>query len=515
MLSFLQSDLDIVGFDLGMKKSMISRGMVAIHFLLMVAVFLACWLQFYRLPAKQGAYFVHNRTILVSYTLLLFTMSRIYGCYKVGLTRLGDLVYSQIIGNLVSWGITYVLACVMAQQLLNPLMGVAAFFLQCLITSAWMILMNRVYFRLHPAKKTVLIYRSDLDLNKLREVRFFEQKWNVVKRIQCADARNTHDIPDAQPDTADRSLYADELVPNDIHAVIRSIAEYDTVFVSGVNATLRNGIVKYCVEAHKDCFFVPHTGDVIIAGAAHIQSFSVPIFRARRASPTPEFLLVKRTFDVIISLIAVIVLSPLMAVTAIAIKAYDHGPALYKQVRLTKDGKEFKILKFRSMRVDAERDSVARLSTGENDDRITPIGRVIRAIRFDELPQLFNILSGDMSIVGPRPERPEIAKDYEKELPAFGLRLQVKAGLTGYAQVYGKYNTEPADKLKMDLMYINNIGIFEDLRLMLATIRILFMKESTEGVEAGQTTAMGQKEQEIAQKAVNYEEIEQETTHVG
>ena len=142
------------------------------------------------------------------------------------------------------------------------------------------------------------------------------------------------------------------------------------------------------------------------------------------------------------------------------------------------------------MRVDAEKDGVARLAS-ENDDRITPIGKFIRAVRLDELPQLINILCGDMSIVGPRPERPEIAEQYEKEMPAFSLRLQVKAGLTGFAQVYGKYNSTPYDKLQMDLMYVNKMSITEDLRLMFATLRILFIPESTEGIADGQTTAMG------------------------
>ena len=139
--------------------------------------------------------------------------------------------------------------------------------------------------------------------------------------------------------------------------------------------------------------------------------------------------------------------------------------------------------------MDAEKDGVARLSTGENDDRVTPVGRVIRSLRIDEIPQLFNILGGSMSFVGPRPERPEIAKQYEKDLPEFNLRLQAKAGLTGLAQVYGKYNTDPYDKLQMDLMYIANPSIIEDLRIIFATIKILFMKESTEGVAEGQTTA--------------------------
>lgn len=190
-------------------------------------------------------------------------------------------------------------------------------------------------------------------------------------------------------------------------------------------------------------------------------------------------------------MIAIIILSPIMIVVALLIKATDKGPVLYKQCRLTKNGKQFMVLKFRSMRVDAEKDGVARLSSGDKDDRITPIGKLIRKVRFDELPQLFNILFGDMSIVGPRPERPEIAAQYEKELPEFNLRLQAKAGLTGYAQVYGKYNTTPYDKLQMDLMYIASPSIIEDIKIMFATVKILFMPESTEGIAEGATTAMG------------------------
>lgn len=218
--------------------------------------------------------------------------------------------------------------------------------------------------------------------------------------------------------------------------------------------------------------------------------FHLPILRLERYHPSPFYLLIKRLFDVAASGAAIIILSPIMIVVSIAIKLTDGGPIFYKQTRLTKNAKEFDVLKFRSMRVDAEKDGVARLSTGENDDRITPIGRFIRKVRIDELPQLLNILKGDMSIVGPRPERPQIAAEYEQEMPEFHLRLQAKAGLTGYAQVYGKYNTTPYDKLQMDLTYIASPSIFEDLRIMFATIKILFIPESTEGVSEGTTTAL-------------------------
>jgi exopolysaccharide biosynthesis polyprenyl glycosylphosphotransferase len=261
------------------------------------------------------------------------------------------------------------------------------------------------------------------------------------------------------------------------------------VYLCGVHSHERNRILKFCIEEGISAYVIPRVGDVLMSGARRMHMYHLPMLRVDRYNPPPEYVLTKRLFDILASLIAIVITSPIMLITAIAVKA-DGGPAFYRQVRLTKDGKEFEVLKFRSMRVDAEKDGVARLSTGDKDDRITKVGRIIRKVRIDELPQLFNILSGDMSIVGPRPERPEIAVQYEKEMPEFRLRLQAKAGLTGYAQVYGKYNTTPYDKLQMDLMYIANPTLMQDLRICFATVKILFMPESTEGVAEGQTTAM-------------------------
>lgn len=474
------------------KKAVIMRSLVCIHYAVMAVLFLGCWIIFYRMPAEQGEYFMHNSTIAASYLLLLIVFSRIYSGYKVGLLRVSELVHGQFFANILSWGIVYFMACIMAQKLLNPLMGFACLALQVGLGTLWTIFMDKVYYRIHKAKRTIALYRSRSDLHKIQELVGRQDKWKIEKFLNCKNKDSEADLENLQGTPEELEDDTEDSVNHNIQDIMKAIDEYEAVLVTGVEATLRNGIVKYCVETGKDCYFVPHTGDVMVAGAMHMKSFSVPIFRVRRSHPSPEFLLLKRAFDIFASGIALLILWPIMLVTAIAIKSYDHGPALYKQTRLTKDGKTFEVLKFRSMKVSAESDGVARLAT-ENDDRITPIGKVIRAIRFDELPQLLNILKGDMSIVGPRPERPEIAEQYIKELPAFHLRLQVKAGLTGYAQVYGRYNTEPSDKLKMDLMYINNMGVIEDLRLMIATVQILFQKESTQGIESNSLTAMNRK----------------------
>ena len=461
------------------KKSLIMRGMIMLHYVVMVALFVICWWQFYRFSANEHIFIAYSLSVCAMYAASLIMLSRIYSAYKVGLMHVGELFYGQTLANLISLAITYILACVLARKLINPLAGFGCAAVQALFSAAWTVSANRLYFTLHKPKRTVVIYRNENDLRKLEEIRFFGERWSVERKVQWPED-NVHDLPYGKEKIGGVAFEG-------IQKLMRIMEDYEAVFVSGVSATLRNGIVKYCVEKNKACYFVPHTGDVIISGAEHIRSFSVPICRARRSRPAPEYLLLKRAMDIVLSLLAIIVLSPFMALAALAIWSYDRGPVLYKQVRLTQDGRTFEILKLRSMIVDAEKGG-ARLA-GEHDDRITPVGRIIRAIRFDELPQLFNILKGDMSIVGPRPERPEIAEQYRQELPAFDLRLQVKAGLTGYAQIYGRYNTEPQDKLKMDLMYINHASLAEDIKLIFATVRILFMRESTSGVADGQTTA--------------------------
>ena len=194
-----------------------------------------------------------------------------------------------------------------------------------------------------------------------------------------------------------------------------------------------------------------------------------------------------------LSLIALIVLSPILVITAIAIKLEDHGDIFFTQDRCTIDGRVFKIYKFRSMIMDAEKDGRPH-PAGEKDDRITKVGHIIRACRVDELPQLINILKGDMSIVGPRPERVEHVKLYTEQIEEFPFREKVKGGLTGYAQVYGRYNTTALDKLKLDLIYITNYSILLDIQIIFETVKILFRKESTEGFSEEQQEEMREME---------------------
>lgn len=437
------------------------------HFVLSVALFFFAWLQFrYHGPIPFGEVgFRYNYYIIIAYAIIIFFFYKTYNAYLIGYWRVRSLVFAQFLSQFFSAATIYFLVSFAWNQFYNPVSFIILIIGQFLLDVGWSMFGNWFYYHLIPPRRTLLIYRNQLDRR-----RFGSLKGKPSERIY---------------------MITDELMYDGTFSDLKEkLKDYEAVFVAGVNSRCRNGILKYCKEHNVRGFFLPHVGDVIMQEAIHIQSFDSPVLCVDRKVLNPEYAIAKRAFDFISSLVGIFILSPFLLLTAIAIKLYDGGPAIYKQVRLTKDGREFEIFKFRSMRVDAEKDGVARLSTGDNDDRITPIGRFIRKCRLDELPQLFNILKGDMSVVGPRPERPVIAEQYYKTMPDFKLRLQVKAGLTGYAQIYGKYNTDPYEKLEFDLLYINNMSMLRDLELIFATFFILFSSESTAGVDEGAVTAM-------------------------
>ena len=262
--------------------------------------------------------------------------------------------------------------------------------------------------------------------------------------------------------------------------VTKEMHNYDAVFLCDIHSPLRNRLVKYCYANGIRSYITPKISDIIIRSSENIHMFDTPLLLSRNNGLSFEQKLVKRLMDIVISLVMLIITSPFMFITAVAIKLYDGGPVFFRQKRCTIDGREFFIHKFRSMIVDAEKEGEVIPAT-EDDDRITPVGKVIRKTRLDELPQFIDILKGDMSVVGPRPERVEHVEQYTQEIPEFAYRLKVKGGLTGYAQIYGKYNTTAYDKLKLDLMYIQNYSFLLDLKLIIMTVKIIFVKESTEG----------------------------------
>ena len=432
------------------------------------AVYAVVWYVYYADKLYHPFYFYGNFVMILVFTLLYANFSKLYGVYELRVSRTSDLVYSNIVALFVTSFVIYCVTLLLERHLPNVLPLVLFILVSIVITIPWSIFANRLTNKIMTVQRILMVYDNE-NARRNGEYILTSIPWRYSLLDQFA-------------------------LSEDLDETINKIQTYDCdgIMLCGIHSSPRNSLVKYCIENDIPVYLRPNIGDFIVNSAEEIQLANLPVLLCERAAIPTTYRVGKRIMDIILALLGLLVFSPFMIITAIAIKVYDRGPVFYKQVRLTKDGKEFNVYKFRSMRVDAEKDGVARLAS-KGDDRITPVGKIIRAVRIDEMPQIFCILKGDMSIVGPRPERPEIAKDYEAEMPEFALRLQVKAGLTGYAQVYGKYNTEPYDKLQMDLMYIAQQSFVTDFKIILATVKILFIPESTEGVAAGQTTAMEQK----------------------
>ena len=274
--------------------------------------------------------------------------------------------------------------------------------------------------------------------------------------------------------------FIDERLHYQSENVKEAISEHDAVLISDVPVSERDRLLQYCFDIGKRVYFTPEIADIIVKYTEELKLFDTPLYLSRNDGISKTELFIKRLFDLVFSSIGLAVLSPVFLIVALAIKLEDGGPVFFRQERCTIGSRRFMIIKFRSMIVGAEKDGRPH-PAGKHDDRITKVGRIIRTIHVDELPQIINIIKGDMSIVGPRPERVEHVLKYNAELPEFTLRNKVKSGLTGYAQVYGKYNTTALDKLKLDLAYITNYSLLLDLKIIIETVKILFRKENSEG----------------------------------
>ncbi len=446
------------------------------NIILVTLPFWYVWKRFYSGSFTDPYLWRGNVVITALFVVLFYAFGRTYGAFQISVSYVYELYYNQTLALFFTNLVMIFITTLINQGI--PVMWpmVFAFAAEWLMVLIWSLCAHTFYYKFKKADKTVIIWDMKESLEQLVDSYGMGKRFDVIRNMHIDEAMT--DIP-------------------------KSLEGATAVFLCGIHSHERNQIIKYCIANGIRAYIIPRIGDVIMSGAKNTHLFHLPIQTIERYCPSATFTIGKRLFDIVSSLTALIVLSPLMLITALLIKL-DGGPAFYKQTRLTQNGKEFTLYKFRSMRMDAEKDGIARLSTGENDERVTKIGKFIRTCRIDELPQLINILRGEMSVVGPRPERPEIAAQYEEEMPEFKLRLQAKAGLTGRAQVFGKYNTTPYDKLLMDLQYIAHPSIAEDLRLIFATFKVLAEKVSTEGVDEDQITA--QNAQKFKKQIVNENE---------
>jgi len=442
-------------------KEILIRFIKLLNPIIMSLVFAGVWYSFYADKIVSPFYDHGNWAIIILFGIIYTIYARMYDSFMISMAKRSEIIYSQSLALLISNGLMYFIVFILMRRLPNVFPLLLAFLIQIILTIGWTWAVNKWYFKNADVIRTIVVYDEQEDLKEWQENNSLKNRFNIVKTLSVNDFK-----------------------------LKQLTGKIGCIFLIDVHSHQRNQILKYCVANNVQVMILPRIGDVIMSGADNLHILHLPILTTGRYHPKPEFLIIKRSFDLIVSILVFILVSPVFLLVSILIKFDDQGPVFYKQERLTKNGKRFKVIKFRSMRTDAEKDGVARLSTGDQDNRVTKIGKFLRKVRLDEIPQLINIIKGEMSIVGPRPERPSIATQYEKKLPEFNLRLQAKAGLTGYAQVYGKYNTDPYNKLKMDLMYIAHPSVLEDLKIMFATVKIIFISDSTEGIDSDKTNAI-------------------------
>lgn len=393
-----------------------------------------------------------NWVIIAIYVVLMLLFSNVFGGLKTGYLRRTDTFYSQSLSMFCVNTVAYFQISLIERHFSQLVPMLLLTLIDIAILPIWIIVTNKLYFSFFPPRKLVIIYgeRAAAELVKKMSRR-------VDKYMICESVSADHSLKDMQT----------------------AIDKYEGVILCDMPGQLRNDILKYCFEKKIRVYVAPKISDIIIRGAEDIRLFDTPLLLCRNSGLTLEQRFVKRLFDLLFSIIVGIIFLPISIIIALLIKLEDGGSVLYKQKRLTLDDRIFYVYKFRSMIPNAEQHG-AQLAT-DNDSRITKVGRILRKFRLDEIPQILNILKGDMSVVGPRPERPELAHKYEKDIPEFDFRLRVKAGLTGYAQVTGLYDTSPYDKLKMDMMYIEQYSLLLDLRIIMMTIKtMIFPGESNE-----------------------------------
>lgn len=436
-----------------------------------VGLFVAVWCGYYNQFAFQTFRLYGGAVSLFIYIVMYLFLTNLYKAYRIASSSISESVFSQILSFGIADAVLYVEACLSYNRYINILPGIGTAVLQILGTILIVLSVKGVILRVVKPKKTMIVYGKNIELSEVEQ---------FVDRISY---KYSH-------------LFDMRMIIREDHAgVLERAKDFQTILLYELSSEERGKLSDFCLKHYKELYLTPTLQDIMLTGCETKHLLDTPLLKYSYTDKAPSGYVLKRMVDIVLSVVLLIVTSPFMLVTAIAIKLEDGGPIFYTQKRCTKDAKEFDILKFRSMRVDAEKDGV--IPCREHDDRITRVGAITRKTRIDELPQLLNILKGDMSFVGPRPERIEHVEQYTKELPEFANRMRVKGGLTGYAQIYGKYNTSAYDKLRLDMMYIENQSFLLDMKIILLTIRTVFQSESTEGFEKEKSNKMNQDAKKI------------------
>ena len=445
-------------------KKQLAKFINTIVFLIKAVLYgclLGTFLMMFSINPSNFALLVPSRTlavVMVAFALALLTMTRIYGKFDIGRRKSKPIIYSVFLATMITDIVAYGMVVIMKtiEPDMNPfqwmdvalLLGTLGVHLLIIIIFAYV--GNEIFFMIIPPERCIIITKWNSDLEKISAgLQKYKKQYRVTRVV---DYRRT-DLEDI-------------------------LIKMDTAILYDLPLETRDYLVNFCYEHLINIYLNPEIPDVVENLAEHYLLDDISMLHTQVQGLTYEQRFVKRTFDIVFSALAIIVLFPLLVVVAVLIHMDDKGPIFFMQQRATRDGRIFKVIKFRTMKVNA-----GNKSATVDDDRITKIGHKLRKYRIDELPQIFNIFLGDMSFVGPRPEMLENVYTYTEEMPEFKYRLRVKAGLTGLAQVVGKYNTSPKDKLILDMMYIERFSMWRDIKLIFQTLIVFLKKDSTEGFD--------------------------------
>lgn len=420
--------------------------------LLVLATYVAAKIVFTFNAPQDFQLYYNMMPVMIVTAGILFNVN---GLFSLTRKRYGELLLSLIVAEFNLFIIMMAISFFMREFSYSRGVLVLTAILQCIMIGAWKYLFWRIERSLIVPKNALLIGSQEEAMRVIARLNA-QPQLNYKVRYVCLDS--------------DNKLWKN--TAQDIDLII---------VCSDLGLREKAEIVHFCHTHSKQVLLIPDVYELFCSSVEMDKIDDIPVFRPQQLRPSLEQRSLKRILDIVVAGTALLIVWPIMLMVAIAIKLDSPGPILYSQIRTGRDEKEFKVYKFRSMRQDAERHTGPVLAA-ENDSRITKLGKFIRATRLDELPQIGNVLFGDMSIVGPRPERPFFVEQFKREIPEYVYRHNVKPGITGLAQVFGKYNTTPYDKLVYDLMYIQKCNIVTDLVIMLQTVRVLVTKSSTEGV---------------------------------
>ncbi|MBO6111979.1 MAG: exopolysaccharide biosynthesis polyprenyl glycosylphosphotransferase [Lachnospiraceae bacterium] len=435
----------------------------SIIFVIALLMYLGCMVSLFALLGLDhfSVVSLSRTSVVMALTFILFgfVLVRTYGNFDVGIRKSRPIIISISLAMVLDDIVTYLVLIIMntndenGRQIRFSSIGLLllAMAVQVLVITVMTYLGNGFFFKVTLPERTLVIAGSDEEIKKVRAaVGLFDKRYEITGEAVLRDG-----------------------------ALKQNIKDFDSVFIYDISEKRRAELIKACYKEKVSLYCFPYIEDILIHSSSQIMFADLPFYSSQFKGMTFEQRVAKRLMDIIISALMLIVTSPILLIAAIAIKREDGGSVFFRQERATINGRVFKIYKFRTMKENNKNKSVTK-----DDDRITDVGKILRKYRIDELPQFINIIKGDMSLVGPRPEMLENVREYTEKLPEFSYRLRMKAGLTGYAQIMGKYNTSSRDKLILDLMYIEDFSIAADIKLLLQTLTVLFTaEESTEGFD--------------------------------